>query len=65
MIASYTPQKNGVAKRKNRTIVEIERSIMKEKGLPTKYWEEVVATVVYMINRCPTKLVHDKIPLEA
>ena len=31
------------------------RSMMKEKGLPT----------IYLINRCPTKSVHDKIPLEA
>ena len=38
---------------------------MKAKGLPTKYWGEALATTVYLINRCPTKLVHDKIPLEA
>ena len=38
---------------------------MKEKGLPTEFWGEVVAIVVYLINRCPTKAVHDKIPLVA
>lgn len=38
---------------------------MKEKGLPTKFWGEVVATTIYLINRCPTKVVHDIIPMEA
>ena len=65
LIASYTPQQNGVARRKNRTIVEMERSMMKEKGLPTEFWGEVVATTVYLINRFPTKVVCDRIPIEA
>ena len=38
---------------------------MKEKGLPTKFWGEVVATTNYLINKCPTKAIHDKIPIEA
>ena len=46
-------------------IVEMDRSMMKEKGLPIEYWGEAVATIVYLINRCPTKSVCDKIPLEA
>ena len=37
LTASYTPQQNGVAERKNRTIVEMARSMMKEKGLPTEF----------------------------
>ena len=41
------------------------RSMMKEKGLPTEYWGEAIAIAVYFINRCPTKFVCDKIPLEA
>ena len=65
LTTNYTPQQNGVTERKKRTIVEMERSMMKEKGLPTKYWGEVVATTIYLINKCPTKFVHDKIPLEA
>ncbi|MCW6190116.1 hypothetical protein [Klebsiella pneumoniae] len=60
-----TPQQNGVPKRKNRTIVEISRSMMKEKGLLNEYWGEVVATTIYLINRCPIKSVSEKISLEA
>ena len=36
-IARYTPQQNGVAKRKNRTIMEMARSMLKEKHLPNEY----------------------------
>ena len=36
----------------------MERNMMKAKRLPTEYWREVVAIAVYLINRCPTKLVH-------
>ena len=38
---------------------------MKEKGLPIEYWEEAVVILVYLINRCPTKELYEKIPLEA
>ena len=51
LIASYTLHQNGVAERKNGTIVEMARSMMKEKGFPAEYWGEVVATKIYLINR--------------
>ena len=35
--ARYTPQQNGVAERKNRTIMDMVRSMMKEKHLPNDY----------------------------
>ena len=54
-----------MAKRKNKTIVEMDRSMMKVKGLPTEYWGEAIAIAVYLINRHPTKSVLDKTPLEA
>ena len=38
---------------------------MKEKGLPIEFWGEVLATTIYLINRCPTKAFHDRIPTEA
>ena len=64
LTVGYTPQQNGVVERKNMTIVEMARSMMKATGLPTKYWGETIAIAVYLINWCPTKLVCDKIPLE-
>ncbi|XP_077228618.1 uncharacterized protein LOC143861606 [Tasmannia lanceolata] len=44
LTASYTPEQNGVAERKNRTFVEAARSMLKDKGLPNDYWAEAVAT---------------------
>lgn len=37
LTAPYTPEQNGVAERKNRTIVEMSRSMLKSKGLPYKF----------------------------
>lgn len=33
LTAPYTPEQNGVAERKNRTVVEMARSLLKAKGL--------------------------------
>ena len=62
---SYTPQQNGIVERKNSTIMEMARSMMKAKHLPNEFWAEVVACAVYILNRCPTKSVKDKVPQEA
>ena len=59
---SYTPQQNGIAERKNRTIMEMARSMMKAKHIPNEYWVEVVAYAIYILNRSPTKSVKDKVP---
>ncbi|CAL2257637.1 unnamed protein product [Prunus armeniaca] len=44
LTASYTPQQNGVAERRNRTIVEMARSMLKAKGLPNVFWAEAIHT---------------------
>lgn len=61
----YSPQQNGIAERKNRTIVEMATSMMNEKSLPKEFWAEAVHTAVYILNRCPTKAVKNMIPFEA
>eukprot|EP00253_Pinus_taeda_P008645 PITA_08645 len=63
--ARYTPQQNGVAERKNRTIMDMARSMLKEKHLPNDYWAEAVNCAAYILNRCPTKVVMNKVPEEA
>ena len=40
----YTPQQNGVAKRKNRTIMEMARSMLKAKNLSNECWAEASST---------------------
>ncbi|KAG6503382.1 hypothetical protein ZIOFF_035694 [Zingiber officinale] len=60
-----SPQQNGVAERKNRSILNMARSIMKNKKMPKEFWAEAVACAVYLLNRCPTKSVKDQTPIEA
>ncbi|KAG7553295.1 hypothetical protein ISN45_Aa06g038290 [Arabidopsis thaliana x Arabidopsis arenosa] len=60
-----SPQQNGVAERKNRTILEMARSMLKSKRLPKELWAEAVACAVYLLNRSPTKSVSGKTPQEA
>ncbi|KAH9650285.1 hypothetical protein KPL70_026315 [Citrus sinensis] len=50
-----SPQQNGVAERKNRTILDMARSMLKSKRLPKEFWAEAVACAVYLSNRFPTR----------
>eukprot|EP00253_Pinus_taeda_P029009 PITA_29009 len=63
--ARYTPQQNGVAERKNRTIMDMARSMLKAKNFPNDYWAEAVNCAAYILNRCPTKAVMNRVPEEA
>ena len=47
----YTPQQNGVVERKNRTLVEMARTMLDEHRTPRKYWAEAVNTSCYVSNR--------------
>jgi hypothetical protein len=50
----YTPQQNGVAKRKHRHIIELSLAIFTQSSVPISYWDEIFATMIYLINRIPT-----------
>jgi hypothetical protein len=63
--ARYTPQQNGVTKRKNQTIMEMVRIMLETKHLSNEYWDDGLAIVVYIINRCLTKSVKNKVPQES
>ena len=65
LTAPHTPEKNGVAERKNCTIVEMARSLLKGKRLPNDFWAEGVATAVHLLNLSPTKAVQNMTPYEA
>ena len=47
----YAPEQNGIAERKNRTLVEAARSMLTESGLPKCLWAEAVSTANYVLNR--------------
>ena len=65
LIAPYTQEQNSVAKQKNRTVVEMGRSVMKVRGVPKQFWAEAVATTVYLLNILPTKAVYNMTRYEA
>ncbi|GJT13408.1 ribonuclease H-like domain-containing protein [Tanacetum coccineum] len=46
-----TPQQNGVAERKNRTLIEAARTMLADSSLPTMFWTKAVATACYVLNR--------------
>ncbi|KAI5335964.1 hypothetical protein L3X38_026098 [Prunus dulcis] len=62
---AYTPQQNGIVERKNRTVIEMAKSMLHEKGMPYFLWIEAVHTAVYLLNRCPTKALNNITPFEA
>jgi transposase InsO family protein len=47
----YAPQQNGVVKRKNRTLLDMERTILDEYKTPYRFWAEAINTACYSINR--------------
>ncbi|GJT53889.1 ribonuclease H-like domain-containing protein [Tanacetum coccineum] len=46
-----TPQQNGVAERRNRTLIEAARTMLADSKLPTTFWAEVVNTACYVHNK--------------
>ncbi|XP_044480793.1 uncharacterized protein LOC123207452 [Mangifera indica] len=65
LTTTYIPQQNGIAERKNRTILDMTRTLLNERRLPKQFWAEAVACSVYLLNRCPTKSVRNMTPQEA
>ncbi|KAH9801427.1 hypothetical protein KPL71_001026 [Citrus sinensis] len=45
-----TPQQNGVAERKNRSIQEMARTMLNENSLPKYFWAKAVSTACYVLN---------------
>lgn len=56
LTAAYSPQQNGVAERKNRTLIEMARCMLIDAGLPNKFWGEAVVTANFIQNRVLTKV---------
>jgi transposase InsO family protein len=58
--APYSPQQNGVIERCNQTVVGMARALLKQRGMSAVFWGEAVVTVVYILNRSPTKALIDR-----
>ncbi|KAI3757461.1 hypothetical protein L6452_04998 [Arctium lappa] len=62
--APRTPQQNGVAERRNRTLIETVRSLLADSKLPITFWAEAVNTTCYVQNRVLVVKPKNKTPYE-
>ncbi|KAK2971344.1 hypothetical protein RJ640_016808 [Escallonia rubra] len=51
--ACGTPQQNGVVERRNRTLMDMVRSMICQSTLPEFLWVEALKTAVHILNRVP------------
>ncbi|GKE50180.1 retrovirus-related pol polyprotein from transposon TNT 1-94 [Tanacetum coccineum] len=59
-----TPRQNGVAEKKNITLIEAARTMLADSFLPTTFWVEVVNTACYVQNRVLVTKPHNNTPYE-
>ncbi|KAK8662904.1 hypothetical protein V6N13_024790 [Hibiscus sabdariffa] len=52
-----TPLWNGVSERRNRTLLDVVRSMMSHTDLPTSFWGYALETAAFTLNRVPSKSV--------
>ncbi|KAJ9562511.1 hypothetical protein OSB04_007671 [Centaurea solstitialis] len=62
--APRTPQQNGVAERRNRTLIEAARTMLADSKLPITFWAEAVNTACYVQNRVHVVKSKGKTPYE-
>ncbi|GKA47897.1 retrovirus-related pol polyprotein from transposon TNT 1-94 [Tanacetum coccineum] len=61
---SRTPSIYGVAERRNRTLIEVARTMLADSKLPTTFLAEAVNTACYVQNRVLVVKPHNKTPYE-
>jgi hypothetical protein len=60
-----TLSKNGLAERKNGSIVEATKAMIHDQSLPMFLWAEASMTAVYVQNKSPHKILKNMTPEEA
>ena len=52
-IVPYTPQQNVIAERKNKTLLNVARSMLKTRQMEQRLWEHAIAITFYLQNKTP------------
>ncbi|CAD6263893.1 unnamed protein product [Miscanthus lutarioriparius] len=52
-----TPQRNGMSERRNRTLLDMVRSMTSQSDLPLSFWGYALETAAFTLNRVPSKSV--------
>lgn len=60
----HTHQQNGTVEHKHSHIVEVVLALLTHSSVPIWFWVDVFASACYLINRLPSKVIHDYTPLE-
>jgi transposase InsO family protein len=50
-----SPQSNGIAERKNRTLTDLVNAMLDVSGLSKEWWGEAILTSCHVLNHVPTK----------
>jgi len=61
---THTPEQNGVAERRNRTLIDMVRCLLFQTTLPPSFWGEAINTANYIRNRCPSNSIGGQTPFE-
>lgn len=64
LTAAYTPQQNGIAERKNRSIMNMTRCMLLGMSVPRRFWPEAVQYAVHILNMSPSAALGDVTPEE-
>ncbi|KPM06225.1 hypothetical protein QR98_0046980 [Sarcoptes scabiei] len=63
-IPPHSPQQNGIAERKNQSLLSMVRCMLNEKQLPSTFWSYAVREANRILNRIPSKAINMQIPYE-
>ena len=62
--AKYTPQSNDLVERKNRTLIDMARSMLSEYNVSQSFWAKAINTTCYYSNRLYCHPLKEKTPYE-
>ena len=63
-IVPYTPEKNDLAERKNRSILEVSHAMLQDQNVPKFLWAKATFTTMYVQNKVPHQALENKTPKE-